>query len=70
MVKIVDLDIPGDVRVNKREVGKIEKYKMLKYETAPLWDMKKVTVIPAVVGALCAIPTVVAIEIEMKVEHA
>lgn len=29
-VKIVDINIPGDVRVNKRKVRKVEKYKMLK----------------------------------------
>ena len=29
-VNIVDVTIPGDERVNEREVGKIEKYKVLK----------------------------------------
>ena len=31
-VKIVNINIPGDVRVNKRKVRKVEKYKMLKDE--------------------------------------
>ena len=31
-VKIVNINIPGDVRVNKRKVRKVEKYKMLKHE--------------------------------------
>ena len=31
-VKIIDVTIPGDVRVNKRNVGKTEKYKMLNDE--------------------------------------
>ena len=41
--RIVDVTIPGDTRVNEREVGKIEKYKMLKDEIARMWAMKKVT---------------------------
>ena len=56
-VKIVDVTISGDERVNKREVGKIEKYKVLKDEIARMWDMKEVTVIPVIVGALGAIST-------------
>ena len=31
-VKIVNINIPGDVRVHKRKVKKVEKYKMLKDE--------------------------------------
>ena len=67
--------IPEDLRMNEREVGKIEKYKMLKDEIARMWGMKKVIVIPVVVGALGAISTgfekyVAAIGIEMKVQHA
>ena len=74
-VKIVDVTIPGDERVNEREVGKIEKYKVLKDEIARMWNMKEVTVIPVVVGALGAISTgfekyIAAIGIEMRVEHA
>ena len=49
-VKIVDVTIPGDVRVNERQVGKIEKYKVLKDEIARMWGMKEVIVIPVVVG--------------------
>ena len=61
--------------MNEREVGKIEKYKVLKDEIARMWDMKEVIVIPAVVGALGAILTgfenyIAAIGIEMRVEHA
>ena len=74
-VKIVDVTIPGDERVNEREVEKIEKYKVLKDETARMWDMKEVIVIPVVVGALGAISTgfekyITAIGIEMRVKHA
>ena len=74
-VKIVDVTIHGDERVNEREVRKIEKYKVLKNEIARMWDMKEVTPIPVVVGALGAISTafekyISAIGIEMKVDHA
>ena len=41
--------------MNEREVGKIEKYKVLKDEIARILDMKEVIVIPVVVGALGAI---------------
>ena len=56
-------------------MGKIEQYKMLKDEIARMWGMKKVIVMPLVVGALGAISAdfekyVAAIGIEMKVEHA
>ena len=33
-VKMVDVTIPRDVQVNEREVGKIEKHKVLKDEIA------------------------------------
>ena len=67
--------MPGDERVNKRKVGKTEKYKRLKDEIARMWGMKEVIVIPVVVGALGAISTgfeknIAAIGIEMRVEHA
>ena len=74
-VNIVDVTIPGEEWVNKKEVGKIEKYKVLKDEIVRMWDMKEVIVIPVVVGALGAISAgfekyIAAIGIEMRVEHA
>ena len=45
------------LEMNEREVGKIEKYKVLKDETVRIWGMKEVIVIPVVVGALGAIST-------------
>ena len=36
----------------EKETEKIDKYKPLKDEVARLWNMRKVTVIPIVVGAL------------------
>ena len=44
--------IPGDTRVCDKDREKIEKYNLLKDKTARLWQMKKVVVIPIVVGAI------------------
>ena len=73
-VKIVDVTIPGDERVDEGEVGKVEKYKVLKDEIARMWNMKEVIVIPVVVRALGAISTgfekyIAAIGIEMRLEY-
>lgn len=61
--------------MNETETEKIEKNKMLKDELARMCYMKKVTVIPVVVGALGATPTgfekyVAAFGFDMEVEHA
>jgi len=74
-VKIIDVAIPGDVRVLEKEIEKIEKYGPLKDEIARLWDMQKVLVIPIVVGALGAVSTrfqkfVKDIGITLKIEYA
>ena len=73
-VKIVDITIPGNERANEREVGKIEKYNVLKDEIARMWGMKEVIVIPVAVHALSEISTgfekyIAAIRIEMRVEQ-
>ncbi|XP_063593739.1 uncharacterized protein LOC134770710 [Penaeus indicus] len=73
-VKIIDIAIPGDVRVCEKEIEKIDKYKPLKDEIARLWQMQKVTVIPVVVGALGAITNWLGkfmqeIGIEICIEH-
>ena len=47
--------------MNEKEVGKMEKYKMLKDEITRMWGMIKVIVIPVVVGALDAISTTLSI---------
>ena len=54
---IVDMAIPGDTRACDKDREKIEKYNLLKDKTARLWQMKKVVVIPIVVGALGTITT-------------
>ena len=49
---IIDIAVPGDTRIKQKEQEKIEKYQDLKREIARLWCLRKVTVIPVVVGAL------------------
>ena len=48
---IIDMVMPGDTRVCDKEQEKIEKYILLKDVIAILWQMKKIAVIPIVVGA-------------------
>ena len=72
--KIIDIAILGDVRVCEKELEKIDKYKLLKDEIAQLWSVRKVTLIPIVVGTLGAITTrfgkfVMEAGIELRVEH-
>ena len=49
---IIDVAIPGDGRIREKEIEKIEKYQNLKRELERLWSLKKVEVVPVVVGAL------------------
>ena len=44
---IIDVAIPCDCRIHEKEIEKIEKYQNLKRE---LWSLKKVEVVPVVVG--------------------
>ena len=53
--KIIDVAVPWDSRVRAKEREKIEKYGDLKREIATMWGMKKVTVIPVVIGSLGAV---------------
>ena len=71
---IIDVTIPGDARVYDKEREKIKKYSLLKDEIASLWQMKKVTVIPIVVGALGIISTkfdkyIESLGIEIRIEN-
>ena len=54
-VVITDVAIPGDDRVKDKELEKLEKYHLLRDETAKVWRMQKVIVVPVVIGALGAI---------------
>ena len=73
-IRIADNAIPGDVRACKKEIEKIGKHKELKGEVARLWNMRRVIVIPIVVGALEAISNrfekfVREVGIHMRVKH-
>eukprot|EP00794_Sanderia_malayensis_P016665 gene16665-biopygen14077 len=75
LTKIIDIAIPGEARVVEKEREKIDKYRPLRDEIARLWSMRKVEIIPVVVGALGAVSKqfeayVEAIGIKMNVEHA
>ena len=52
---IIDIAIPGDVRVVNKEEEKVLKYQELKHEIARMWAMTKVDIIPVVVEALGAV---------------
>ena len=54
-VVITDVAIPGDDRVEGKELEKLEKYQLLKDEIAKVWRMRKVIVVPIVIGALGAV---------------
>ena len=54
-VVVIDVAISGDDRVKDKELEKLEKYQLLKDETAQVWRMRKVIVVPAVIGALGAV---------------
>ena len=45
----------GDDRVKDKELEKLEKYQLLKDEIAKVWRMRKVIVVPVVIGALGAV---------------
>ena len=49
---IIDVVIPGDCRIHEKKIKKIEKYQNLKKELKRLWSLKKVEVVPVVIGAL------------------
>ena len=46
--------IPGDSRIEEKELGKISKFQNLKIEIERLWE-KEATVVPVVIGSLSAI---------------
>ena len=49
---IIDIAVPADVRVEEKEREKVEKYQDLKREIGRWWNLKKVEVVPVVIGAL------------------
>ena len=49
---IIDIAIPADVRVEKIEKEKVEKYQDLKKEIRRLWKLRNVEIVPVVIGVL------------------
>ena len=43
---IIDIAIPGDIRVSKKEQKKIEKYQELKRYIKRIWNIRSINVIP------------------------
>ena len=71
---IIDIAIPGDNRVGAKEKEKIEKYDNLKWEVKKMWSMKKVEIVPVVIGALGAVSKnfelyIEKLGIQIKTEH-
>jgi hypothetical protein len=53
---VIDVAIPGDTRIVAKELEKKLKYQDLAIELQRLWELRKVSVVPVVIGALGAIP--------------
>ena len=53
---IVDIAVPSDRRVEEKEQEKVEKYEDLKREIGRMWGIRKVQVVPVVIGALGSVP--------------
>ena len=71
---IIDIAIPGDNRIMKKEEEKLEKYEELRQEIIRLWKMKKVIVVPIVIGALGVVTSKIndwlqKLDISVRVEH-
>ena len=49
---IIDVACPGDSRIVLKEEEKIDKYHDLAIEIKALWRLKKVLIVPVVIGAL------------------
>ena len=49
---IIDVALPGDCRIREKEIEKIVKYQNLTEELKRLWSLKKVEVVPVVLGTL------------------
>ena len=49
---LIDPTCPFDTRIEKKEEEKCKNYSELKYEITKIWKMRKVEVIPVVIGAL------------------
>ena len=61
-VQIVDVSVPSDCNVTKKEGEKIEKYKDLSVELSSLWKMK-CEVIPLVIGGLGCVTVILEVSL-------
>ena len=52
----VDIAVPADRRVEEKEQEKVEKYQDLKREIGRMWGIRKVQVVPVVIGVLWSVP--------------
>ena len=52
---IVDIAVPTDGRGHEKEREKVEKYQDLRRKIGRLWQLRKVYVVPVIIGALCNI---------------
>ena len=50
---IVDITIPGDLRLSEKESEKVEKYQGPKREITRMWNLKKCSVIPIIAHFRC-----------------
>ena len=52
--QIIDVACPFDTQVKQKEEEKLDHYNELKYQILKMWkdDVKKVAIIPVVIGAL------------------
>lgn len=53
---VIDVACPFDTRVQNKEKEKIEKYQDLKRELKWIWKLRKIIVVPVIIGASGTIP--------------
>ncbi|XP_029652327.1 uncharacterized protein LOC115225519 [Octopus sinensis] len=74
-IRIIAPAIPGDSRISDKEREKIKKYRLPKDEVARMWTMRKLSVIPVVLGVFGELTTkfekyITVIGIDMRAEQA
>ena len=55
--ELIDIAVPGDIRILSKEGDKIDAYTDLKNELFKLWSMKEIEIVPIIVGTLGAVST-------------
>ena len=54
---LIDFSVPCDINIVNKTAEKLTKYKELEVEIQKCWNLKKVTIVPIIVGALGAVST-------------